>query len=432
MMTKEQSPNVRAVAFYLPQYHPIPENDHWWGKGFTEWTNVTKARPLFPGHYQPHLPADLGFYDLRLAETREAQAALAKTYGIYGFCYYHYWFNGRRVLETPFNSVFSSGKPDFPFCLCWANENWTRTWDGLDQEILLAQHYSKEDDLAHIRALIPYFFDDRYIKIDGRPLVLIYRAEKIPDPRRLAELWRAEASRHGLPDLYLVRVESFVVNVDPREIGFDAAVEFAPYFPRLVGIFRTTPWRELVRFGVLPEIYLKHTIARYDSMVQYFLGKPEPNYPWFRCVTPGFDNTARRAEGAAIIVDSTPDKYRVWLEQIVRWTRCRRQGEERIVFINAWNEWAEGNHLEPDRKWGHGYLEATQRALAVPAAPENGLETTGYATARPPADTRALRYQLKRFYWDLHNKGKAFRTLLNHIGFRMGQTLLDRFHAPHG
>src|SRR6266478_229140 len=188
---------IRPIAFYLPQYHTIPENDIWWGKGFTEWTNVVKARPQFKGHYQPHLPGELGFYDLRLEEVRQRQAALAREYGLYGFCYYHYWFNGRRILERPFKEVLASGKPDFPFCLCWANENWTRVWDGGGQDVLLQQHYSAEDDRQHIRWLANAFRDPRYIRIGGRPLFLVYRTELLPDPARTAAIWRNEVAKAG-------------------------------------------------------------------------------------------------------------------------------------------------------------------------------------------------------------------------------------------
>ncbi len=186
---------VRGIAFHLPQFHPIPENDEWWGKGFTEWTNVAKATPRFPGHYQPHLPADLGFYDLRLPEARAAQAELAARYGIYGFCYYHYWFSGRRLLERPVNEIWKSGEPDFPFCLCWANENWTRQWDGQNAQVLLEQHYSAADDLAHIRSLIPLFKDRRYIRVADRPLLLVYRASRLPEPEKL---WQHGGSRRSV------------------------------------------------------------------------------------------------------------------------------------------------------------------------------------------------------------------------------------------
>src|SRR5262249_26983694 len=196
--------NVRAIAFHLPQFHPIPENDKWWGKGFTEWTNVVKAKPLFPGHYQPHLPADLGFYDLRLPEARAAQAELAADYGIYGFCYFHYWFHGRQLLERPVNEILRTGEPDFPFCLCWANESWSRPWDGGEKEILIEQCYSEADDLAHIRALLPFFLDERYIRVMGCPFFGVYRASKLPDPQRTTDLWRREAVRAGLKGLFLV------------------------------------------------------------------------------------------------------------------------------------------------------------------------------------------------------------------------------------
>src|SRR5690242_15190569 len=207
----------RLIAFYLPQYHPIPENDLWWGKGFTEWTSVAKAKPLFRKHYQPHLPADLGFYDLRLPETRSAQAQLARENGIYGFCYYHYWFNGKLLLERPFNEVLASSQPDFPFCLCWANENWTRAWDGLEHDILVAQEYDAEDDRRHIHWLVEAFRDRRYIRVNGKPLLLVYRVSNLPDPLQTASLWREEAHKLGIGDIYLATVESFPKDrIDPN------------------------------------------------------------------------------------------------------------------------------------------------------------------------------------------------------------------------
>ena len=225
---KEPCP-IRCLAFYLPQFYPIPENDEVWGKGFTEWTNVARSRPTFPGHHQPHVPADLGFYDLRLPEAREAQASLAAEYGIDGFVYYHYWFNGRQVLERPFAEVLSTRKPDFPFCLAWANEDWTRTWDGRSNDVILAQNYSPEDDIRHIRSLREAFFDDRYVRWHGRPVLCVYRANKLPDPLRTTDTWRKEVESWGLPGLYLLRIESFPDEIgDPVLLGFDAAVEFEP------------------------------------------------------------------------------------------------------------------------------------------------------------------------------------------------------------
>jgi lipopolysaccharide biosynthesis protein len=365
---------LRALAFYLPQFHPIPENDRWWGQGFTEWTNVAKARALFPGHHQPHLPADLGFYDLRVPEVRQLQADLAREHGLSGFCYYHYWFNGRRLLDRPFDEVLASGKPDFPFCLCWANENWTRTWNGGDHEVLMPQSHSAADDRAHIDHLLRAFADPRYIRIDGRPLFLVYRTALLPDPSRTAEIWRERARAAGLEDLYLVRVENWQQDVDPKTIGFDAAVEFAPDW-RVLGLprFHRETWdlvarvrHRLGRIGIIPRVYLEHHVHRYDDLVERMLAKPPAAYKRFRCATPRWDNSARRATNSVIFRDSTPEAYERWLRRLVTDTNEAFHGEERLVFVNAWNEWAEGNHLEPDQRWGRAYLEATARALAPP------------------------------------------------------------------
>ena len=359
------SKQVRTIAFYLPQFHPIPENDEWWGNGFTEWTNVTKARPLFRGHYQPHLPADLGYYDLRLPEVRQSQADLAMQYGIYGFCYYHYWFNGKQLLERPFNEVLASGKPDLPFCLCWANEPWSRRWDGLDKDVLIEQTYGgKSDAQNHIRWLLRAFADERYIRINGKPLFLIYRAKEIPDVKKMLSIWREEASRAGLPGLYLCSVESiWSRNWDPTSYGFDAAVEFQPAFTllsekllRCRQSLKLWPWRQKQP---------KHRIVSYKDFVQYMLKRQYPNYKMLRCVTPGFDNTARRQNGlqASILHKSNPEDFGVWLHYTVKWTRNKMPEGEQIVFINAWNEWAEGNHLEPDQKFGHAFLEQVRIAF---------------------------------------------------------------------
>lgn len=354
---------VRLIAFYLPQYHPIPENDAWWGKGFTEWRNVAKARPLFKGHYQPHIPADLGFYDLRLAETRQAQADLARAYGIYGFCYYHYWFNGKELLERPLNEVLSSGQPDFPFCICWANENWTRRWDGGERDILMQQVYSPEDDLAHIKRLLPFLQDPRYIAVNGKPLLLIYRIDELPNPSQTAEIWQTEARRAGLPGLYLAHViSSGVHEPDPALYGCEAAIEFQPDWRNLPKPI--PPRRRGLRRRISPnDPYAVHGIYRYPELVEAALSRPDPSYKVFPCVTPSWDNAPRRRRAAQIFIDSSPELYGYWLRQAIQTTCRRHSGEERIVFINAWNEWAEGNHLEPDLRWGHAYLEATRDAL---------------------------------------------------------------------
>lgn len=354
---------IRPIAFYLPQYHPIPENDLWWGKGFTEWTNVTKAKPLFRGHYQPHLPADLGFYDLRLPEARQAQADLAKEYGIYGFCYYHYWFKGRRLLERPFNEVLASGEPDFPFCLCWANEHWSRAWDGQDSQVLIKQEYSEEDDRQHIKWLVNAFRDKRYIRYDGKPVFLVYRASRLPNPLNTTSIWREEARKVGVGEIYLCRVESDLDECnDPATIGFDCAVEFQP----MIGILgnpsrKGQVWRYARKLGLANKVYGQGWVFDYSTVIERMLSRSPPPYKRFPCVTPSWDNSARR-KSPLIIRDSTPDLYQKWLKAIIEKSKREAVGEN-FIFINAWNEWAEGNHLEPCQKWGLSYLEATRNAL---------------------------------------------------------------------
>ncbi len=366
--------SIRAIAFHLPQFHPIPENDEWWGKGFTEWTNVAKAKPSFKGHYQPQLPADLGFYDLRLPETRAAQAALAREYGIHGFCYYHYWFNGRQLLERPVNDILSSGQPDFPFCLCWANENWNRRWDGQEQEILIAQNYSPEDDLNHIRWLAEIFRDSRYIRVKGRPLFLVYRLSRLPDPARTVKLWRDEAKRLGIGDIFICSVDSFATeNGMSQKFNLDGSVEFAPdhnaYPERQKPNWLTYKLsrrpriqRLAAKLGFSQPWFLEHGIYSYSDLMQNMLAKPNVPYLRFPCVTPAWDNTARRQLGATMFQGSTPQLYEQWLAASVQKAK-NIHPDEPIVFINAWNEWAEGNHLEPCQKWGHAYLESTRNAL---------------------------------------------------------------------
>jgi lipopolysaccharide biosynthesis protein len=410
----KRSPTMRTIAFYLPQFHPIPENDEWWGPGFTEWRNVAKARPLFPGHYQPHLPGDLGFYDLRVPEVREAQAALAREHGISGFCYYHYWFNGRRVLERPFAEVLASGKPDFPFCLCWANENWTRVWDGGEKNVLLQQHYSAEDDLAHIRSLIPALADPRYIRVDGRPLLLVYRTELLPEPARTAERWRAEAAKAGVGDLYLARVENFVSGIDPASVGFDAAVEFAPLGAQVGKVkFRGAMHRSLARMGLLSQAYTENRVSTYRALMAGMLAKPDPGFKRFRCVTPMWDNTARRRTGATVYTGSTPELYETWLGEVARQTIAKFPPDEQIVFVNAWNEWAEGCHLEPDLQWGHRYLEATKTAL-------DGVSRTRAGTQASASTSRRPHLGIKRFYWRTREFLAEQRELLNNLLGRRG------------
>lgn len=338
---------VRAIAFYLPQFHPIPENDSWWGKGFTEWLNVARALPRFVGHYQPHLPADLGFYDLRMPEVRAAQAELAGRYGLYGFCYYYYWFNGRRLLGTPVDEMLKSGEPNFPFCLCWANENWTRTWSGGNDDILMAQQHSPEDDIAFIHSVIPAFRDPRYIRINDRPVLVIYKPALLPNAVDTVERWReaCEAADVGNPYLCMVQND----DMDPRPLGFDAAIEFPPH----------NYWNAKELIAPFPGM-----LSSYREAYQRFLAQPKPDYPWFRGVMPSWDNSPRRKDHTfQAFLGTDPAYYREWLKGAVQWTRNHRPQEERIVFINAWNEWGEGCHLEPDIRYKHSWLEATRAAL---------------------------------------------------------------------
>ncbi len=359
---------VRCLAFYLPQFHPIPENDEVWGKGFTEWTNVAQSRPTFPGHYQPHLPADLGFYDLRLPEAREAQAALAAEYGIDGFIYYHYWFAGRQVLERPFAEVLSTREPAFPFCLAWANEDWTRTWDGRSKDIILAQNYSPEDDILHIRSLREAFFDDRYIRWRGMPILCVYRASKLPDPLRTTEVWRQEVESWGLPGLYLLRVESFPDEIgDPARLGFDGAVEFQPRWS--AELEQPIPLR--VVDGVRQPLgrlgpFCSH-LRSYVSLARLEAARQLPDYVRWPGVCPRWDNSPRRGKNGLVFIGSSPERYGAWLtsalEKCVNVARQAGDSGEALLFVNAWNEWAEGNHLEPDLKFGRAYLEAHGSAL---------------------------------------------------------------------
>jgi lipopolysaccharide biosynthesis protein len=354
---------IRPIAIHLPQFHPIKENDEWWGKGFTEWKNVANGRPRFKNHYQPHLPADLGFYDLRLTEVREAQAEMARQYGIYGFCYYHYWFNGKLLLERPLEDLLREKKPDFPFMLCWANESWSRNWDGQSKQLLLEQKYSFEDDRNHIKYLLEFFKDDRYIKIDGRPVFAVYRTELFPDIAKTAEIWKSEVLKAGLSEPYLIRVESFVDGVKPEQINFDASFEFQPNWrvlPKEKN--RGFPQRVLRKLGIYTSPFLKERVIDYGEFVTNAMKSPPVDYKRFPGITPMWDNSARRKTDALIFRGSTPEKYEEWLRFIVAEFEPYTPNEN-FLFINAWNEWAEGNHLEPCQKWGRAYLEATASVL---------------------------------------------------------------------
>jgi hypothetical protein len=345
--------DVRLIAFYLPQFHPVAENDRWWGPGFTDWQNVARATPLFDGHYQPRLPGALGFYDLRLDEVRRSQVELARAHGIHGFCYYYYWFNGRRILERPLDRYIADPAIDFPFCICWANENWSRRWDGGNREVLLVQEHDTASDMKFIRDVIPLFRDPRYIRVNGMPLLVLYRADLLKVPAATAAGWREECERAGLPGLHLCAAQTFEFT-DPRPYGFDSACEFPPHRHAVGHITQD--------LRGLPADF-KGWVCDYELVARHSLTAPAPDYPLYRGLFPSWDNTARKRQQALIFHHADPTRYEYWLRGLVEYTRQNLVGDQRIIFINAWNEWAEGAHLEPDLKYGSAYLEATLRAL---------------------------------------------------------------------
>jgi lipopolysaccharide biosynthesis protein len=364
--TSSLNSGVRVIAYYLPQFHPIPENDEWWGKGFTEWTNTAKARPLFRGHYQPHIPADLGFYDLRLPETRLAQAALAAEYGIHAFCYYHYWFGGKRLLERPFTEVVTSGAPDFPFCVCWANQTWTGVWHGAPGRILIEQTYPGWDDhRRHFEALLPAFCDKRYLKVDGKPLFHIYDPFNLPEPKRVLEFWRTMAGEAGLGDLYIVGLcES--ETWDPKSFGFDATV--ITQLPPLRK--QSVPWtRPLARINNnIQRLMGKPTVYEYEDVIDWFVRDQVPGIDSFPTVIPNWDNTPRSGDKGLVLNGSTPELFARHVRKALARVRGHER-EKRLVFLKSWNEWAEGNHVEPDLREGHRYLQAVRDELMAISSP---------------------------------------------------------------
>jgi lipopolysaccharide biosynthesis protein len=350
---------VDALAFYLPQYHPIPENDEWWEPGFTEWTNVTKARPLFRGHHQPILPGELGFYDLRISEVRERQAALAAEYGISAFCWWHYWFAGHRVLERPFHEVLDSGKPDFPFCLAWANQSWSGVWYGATDRILIEQTYPEGDYQAHFDSIVGAFRDDRYYRVDGKPLFLVFRPRELPNPAKFVDAWQKMARKAGLEGLYLVAyVDSRAWGpqyAKHQKDGFDAALNVAFPFQQTL----TTRVRDRLR-SLTPRF----------GPGRYHYSENLPDYPRglggvvHPCVYPNWDNTARSQRRGSAVVDATPDRFGHHLHEAVERAKLNPEGQ-RLVWIKSWNEWAEGNYVEPDRQFKRGWLEAVAREIGT-------------------------------------------------------------------
>lgn len=360
-------PKARLIALYLPQFHPIPENDLWWGKGFTEWTNVAKAKPLFIGHQQPNVPADLGFYDLRVAEVREEQAELARAYGIEGFCYWHYWFGGgKRLLERPLNEVLASGKPDFPFCLAWANHTWSGVWHGCPDRILIEQTYpGVEDYTAHFYAMLNAFRDPRYMKVDGRNIFGVYKPRDLKEPGLFMDTWRELAAKEGLGGFYFIAMVDYPW--DTPDGGFDACTANPPV--AMLTHQNIKPLNEEIekktlkyRFfskekPQLPQIY------SYESFVENAFPEKIRRRDFHPCVVPNWDNTPRSGLNGFVLQGSTPELYGKHLREAVSLV-ADNDPDHRLIFIKSWNEWAETNYLEPDLRWGHSYLEETRKAVA--------------------------------------------------------------------
>ena len=358
--TQKAARAARVIAFYLPQFHPIPENESWWGPGFTEWTNAARAKPLFRGHVQPHLPADLGFYDLRLPESRQAQADLALRYGVEAFCYWHYWFAGRRILERPYEEMLASGEPDFPFCLGWANQTWSGVWHGAPDRVLIEQTYpSPHDDQMHFEHVLPAFTDPRYLRVDGKPLFYIFRPELLPDVARFVDRWQTLAMNAGLAGLYLVAEVSDLLGRGPTysrftSDGFDAGV--------YVRLPARTDRRSVIKMR------LRRKLLGQPERFAYATHPAEPPsevagdrlHP---CIYPNWDNTPRAGRGGLVIERSTPEAFRIHVRAATASLQARPP-DHRMLFIKSWNEWAEGNYLEPDLEHGHGFLQVLAAEIA--------------------------------------------------------------------
>lgn len=374
----------RIIALYLPQFHPIPENDEWWGPGFTEWTNVVKAKPLFKGHYQPKIPADLGFYDLRLPEIREQQAALAREAGIEGFCYYHYWFgNGKQLLERPFNEVLVSGKPDFPFCLCWANHDWTnKTWQKSNTQrmgsMIMQMQYSREDHINHFFSVLPAFKDKRYITVDGKPLFGVWAPRDIPQAKEFIDLWQKLAVENGLPGIYFVGYTANSSKALPGQkanlynthmaseyyksvlnLGFDAVISSGLTRAQAVvqGRMRLA-WNILTYKTFIPS----HARLDYEKVMTHYYVDEDAWENVYPTLLPQWDRTPRAGSKTEYLINSTPEKFQKTIETALSIIRGK-QPEHQLLFLKAWNEWGEGNYVEPDSIFGHGWLYAIKNAV---------------------------------------------------------------------
>lgn len=402
-MLEDNIKNQRLIAFYLTQFHPTKENDKWWGKGFTEWTNVTNASQLFDGHLQPHLPSDFGFYDLRVRETRHDQIRVAKQYGIDGFCYHYYWFSGKRILNRPLDEMLADPESDMPFCLCWANENWTRRWDAADHEVLIAQKYLPEDDLNFVKSLVPFFEDKRYICIDGKPFLIVYRPQHLPDPKKSVGIWRDYCRSIGIGEIHVCAALTHG-NEDYIRFDFDSGVEFPPHNLRSGNV------NSQINFHVS----FHGNVMQYSDIAQSYLKRRYKGARVFKTVFPSWDNTARTKDRALVVLNGVPDNYEYWLSSTLDKQRKSSKGEN-LVFINAWNEWAEGCHLEPDRWFGHGFLQATLNA-------KNGLRR--FATFPDVSLPHSIEEHHRTFWKDI------YEVISYHTSLRVGMVKLSINQIP--
>ncbi len=405
--TPKLSTKARGIAFYLPQFHPIPENDSRWGEGFTEWTNVRRATPLFAGHYQPRIPTELGYYDLRSPETRAAQADLARSHGIEAFCYWHYWSAGRRLLERPFNAVLKDREPDFPFCLAWANHSWTASWVGRPWEMIADQSYPGRTDYEqHFDALRDAFADDRYVTVDGKPLFVVFRPEQLYEPQMFTDCWRERSLKAGFKGLHLLGIVN--ATQDATKLGFDGSIpkgigELLSLLP--ASTRRKDDWRRRSRVLLeRPQLAFVHqAIARstrprlpdvlqgahdklserlllpmtssYADVIASVLQEKELPPSRYPCVVPNWDNTPRLGRWGTVLHESSPELFARHLRHAVN-LLADRSSEDRLLFLKSWNEWAEGNYLEPDERYGRGYLEALRAEItAVPHRGECGVRS---------------------------------------------------------
>src|SRR3984893_17230292 len=388
---------LKYVAFYLPQFYPIPENDAWWGKNFTEWTNTSKARPLFPDHYQPHVPADLGYYDLRVRDVQRKQIAIAKQYGIDAFCFYYYWFNGRRLLDRPLDEFLLDDKADIEFCLCWTNENWTRKWDASDaseNEILIAQDYSLTSDIKFIESLIPYFQDRRYLRVGGAPVLVVYGPQHMPNARQTASRWRDYCRALGIGEIHLVAALTYG-NKDFEQFGYDAGVEFPPHNLEVGNLADK----------ILSEAPLRYVVA-YGDVASQFIECDYAKRRVYRTVFPSWDNSARVQERGVVVLDGTAKNYERWLYASSGKTVDELLSNDRLLFINAWNEWAEGCSLEPDQRYGRGFLEATLRVKSEKSF-INSAKLEGWQNVELLREATELKKQPKPL-----RRAEAFRLFL--------------------